>query len=106
MFNHSITEFVFLTKEYVRGAQRSAIVTQERWQEGEKQAWFLNHLRMSRILTKLDGIASELAIISRQLFAGHMAMVGSLPMRRKKNLQRILFKMAFQNRDEIDHDYL
>ena len=56
---------------------------------------------MSRILTKLDGIASELAIISRQLFAGHM--VGSLPMRRKKNLQRILFKIAFQNRDEIDY---
>ena len=33
--------------------------------------------------TQLDDIAHEQTIICRQLFAGHM--VGSLPMKRKKN---------------------
>ena len=34
--------------------------------------------------TQLDGIAHEQTIICRQLFAGHM--VGSWPIKRKKNL--------------------
>ena len=34
--------------------------------------------------TQLDDIAHEQTIICRQLFAGHM--VGSLPMKRKKNI--------------------
>ena len=34
--------------------------------------------------TQLDGIAHELTIICRQLFAGHV--VGFRPMKRKKNL--------------------
>ena len=38
--------------------------------------------------TKLDGIAHEQTIICRQLFAGHV--VGSRPMKRKKNLQRMI----------------
>ena len=38
--------------------------------------------------TQLDGIAHEQAIICRQLFAGHM--VGSQPMKRKKNLLRMI----------------
>ena len=51
-----------------------------------RKAWF--HLRMSRILfseTKLDDIAHEQTIICRQLVAGHV--VGSWPMKRKRNLQ-------------------
>ena len=38
--------------------------------------------------TLLDGIACEQTIICRQLFAGHV--VGSPPMKRKKNLFRII----------------
>ena len=52
---------------------------------------------MSRILfaakqsqTQLDGIAHEQTIICRQLFAAHV--VGSRPMKRKKNLLRMIIK--------------
>ena len=38
--------------------------------------------------TQLDGIAHEQTIICRQLFAGHT--VGSRPMKRKKNLLRMV----------------
>ena len=38
--------------------------------------------------TKLDDIVHEQTIICRQLFAGHM--VGSWPMKRKKNLQGMI----------------
>ena len=38
--------------------------------------------------TLLDGIAHEQTIICRQLFASHV--VGSRPMKRKKNLLRII----------------
>ena len=38
--------------------------------------------------TKLDDIAHEQTVICRQLFAGHV--VGSGPMKRKKNLQRMI----------------
>ena len=38
--------------------------------------------------TKLDDIAHEQTIICRQLFAGHV--LGSRPMKRKKNLQRMI----------------
>ena len=41
--------------------------------------------------TQLDGIAHEQTIICRQLFAGHV--VGSRPMKRKKNLLRITIKV-------------
>ena len=37
--------------------------------------------------TQLEGIAHEQTIICRQLFAGHV--VGSRPMKRKKNLLRM-----------------
>ena len=54
-------------------------------------------LRMCRILfaakhkasqTQLDGIAHEQTIICRQLFAGHV--VGSRPIKREKNLLRMI----------------
>ena len=38
--------------------------------------------------TQLDGIAQEQTIICRLLFAGHL--VGSRPMKRKKNLPRMI----------------
>ena len=38
--------------------------------------------------TLLDGIADEQTIICRELFAGHM--VGFRPMKRKKNLFRMI----------------
>ena len=46
--------------------------------------------------TQLDGIVHEQTIICRQLFAGHM--VGSLSMKRKKNLLRmkILFYLRLR----------
>ena len=55
---------------------------------------------MSRILfeakcqsqTQLGDIAHEQTIICRQLFAGHV--VGSWPMKRKKNLHRMIIIMT------------
>ena len=41
-----------------------------------------------RSQTQLDGIAHEQTIICRQLFAGHV--VGYQPMKRKKNLLRMI----------------
>ena len=40
---------------------------------------------------QLDGIVHEQTIICRQLFAGHV--VGSRPMKRKKNLLRMIMKV-------------
>ena len=68
--------------------KRSAIFTQEWSQEGEKNgflyAWAEYYLQPNT----LDGIAHEQTIICRQLFAGHV--VGSRPMKRKKNLLRMI----------------
>ena len=50
---------------------------------------FLNELNTICCQTKLDDIAHERAIICRQLYAGHMIM-SSQPMKRKKNLQRMV----------------
>ena len=41
--------------------------------------------------TMFDGIAHEQTIICRQLFAGHV--VGSLLMKRKKNLLRMIIRL-------------
>ena len=60
---------------------------------GRRKAWF--HLRIGTICseTQVDDIAYEQTIISRQLFAGHV--VGSQPMKRKKNFLRniIIFSL-------------
>ena len=42
--------------------------------------------------TQLDDIAHEQTIICRQLFAGHM--VGFRPMKRKKNLHRMIMSVT------------
>ena len=44
--------------------------------------------------TQLDGIAHEQTIICRQLFAGNV--VGSRPMKRKKNLLRMIIRWGEQ----------
>ena len=46
--------------------------------------------------TLLDGIAHEQTIICRQLFAGHV--VGSRPMKRKKNLLRMIISLTSKDR--------
>ena len=43
--------------------------------------------------TKLNDIAHKQTIICRQLFAGHV--VGSRPMKRKKNLHRMIIRVVF-----------
>ena len=43
--------------------------------------------------TQLDGIAHEQTIICRQLFGGHV--VRSRPMKRKKNLLRMIIHLVF-----------
>ena len=45
--------------------------------------------------TLLDGIAHEQTIICGQLFAGHV--VSSRPMKRKKNLLRMIIILYLQN---------
>ena len=74
--------------EYLREAKRSAIFTQERSQEGEILVSFTHGLNIICRQTNLDDIVHEKTIICRQLFAGHM--VGSRPMKRKKDLQRMI----------------
>ena len=50
--------------------------------------------------TQLDGIAHEQTIICRQLFAGHV--VGSRPMKRKKNLLRMMIIIINQYSHMVD----
>jgi len=87
LFYHSITKLFF--KEYLREAKRSA---------------FLHARTMSRVVSftheqniicsqiQLDDIALEQTVISRQLFAGHV--VGFEPMKRKKNLHRMIINFV------------
>ena len=74
--------------EHLWEAKRSAIFTQERSQEGESLVPFTHGWKIICRQTKLDDIAHEKTIICRKLFAGHI--VGSRPMKRKKDLQRMM----------------
>ena len=49
---------------------------------------FMHEQNIISSRTQLDNIAHEQTIICRQLFTGHM--VGSRPMKRKKNLHRMI----------------
>ena len=75
---HSITEFVFLMNIFGKRSTEPFSRKSDRKKDNEK------NIICSQ--TKLDDIAHEQTIICRQLFAGHV--VSSLPMKRKKNLQR------------------
>ena len=74
--------------KYLREA---AIFTQERSQEGEKRVfiytWTEYYLQPSTV-----GRPVEQTIICRQIFEGHL--VGSRPMKRKKNLHRIIMTVT------------
>ena len=70
-------------KEYLREAKRFAVFTQERSQEGEKGGVIYTH---------------EQNIICRQLFAGYV--VGSRPMKRKTNFQRMITSFEIFTRQE------
>ena len=77
-------------------AKRSTIFTQEWSQEGEKHGFLYTWAEYYLQPNTLDGIAHEQTIICRQLFAGHV--VGSRPMKRKKNLlQMIIIIKRVQN---------
>ena len=56
--------------------------------EGEKHSFIYAWAEYYFSQTQLDDIAHEQTIICRQLFAGHM--VGSRPMKKKKNLRWII----------------
>ena len=92
LFIRSDTEFVFYWISL--GSKRSAIFTQQRSQEGEKHGFFTHLQNIICSQTRLDGIAHEQTIICRQLFAGYV--VGSWPMKRKKNLLRMIIIIMLQ----------
>ena len=54
---------------------------------------FTHEQNIIRSQTKLNDIAYKQTIICRQLFAGHV--VGCRPMKRKKNLHRMIICVAF-----------
>ena len=51
--------------------------------------------------TQLDDIAHEQTIICRHLIAGHV--VGSQPMRRKKNLRQMIIRFSSHPRAKVRH---
>ena len=83
------------------------LFTQETSQEGEKHP-FINMHEQNVIgsQTQLNDIAYEHTIISRQLFAG--LMVDSRPMKRKKNLHRMInnFSVFFFKHACLSSPYL
>ena len=87
MFYHSITEFVFLRNIF--GKRSDLLFSLERDRNNEKSlVSFTHEQNIICSQTKLDDIAHVQTVICRQLFAGHV--VGSRPMKTKKNLQRMI----------------
>ena len=87
MFYHSITEFVFLMN--ILGKRGDLPFSRK--SDLKKEKSMVSFTRVQNIIcsqTQLDGIAHEHTIICTQLFAGHV--VGSWPMKRKKNLLRMM----------------
>ena len=96
MFYHSITEFVFLMN--ILGKRSDLPFSRKSDRKKEKSTVSFTHEQnIVCSQTLLDGIAHEQTIICRQLIAGHV--VGSRPMKRKKNLLEAnlnqLFTSAF-----------
>ena len=90
MLYHSITEFVFLMN--ILG-KRSDLPFSRKSDHKEKSTVSFTHVHIITCSqTQLDGIAHEQTIICRQLFAGHV--MGSWPMKRKKNLRRMIINLA------------
>ena len=87
MFYHSITEFVFLMN--ILGKRSDLPFSRKSDRKKEKSTVSFTHVQnIICSQTQLDGIAHEQTIICRQLFAGHV--VGYQPMKRKKNLLRMI----------------
>ena len=53
----------------------------------------MSRLLFAAIKTQLDKIAHEQTVTRRQLFAGHV--VGSWPIKRKKNLRRMIIPILY-----------
>ena len=83
-FDHRVVFY----NEYLREAKLSAIFTQGGSQEGKNVGSFTHEQNIICTQRKLDDITREQTIICRQLFADHV--VGSRPMKRTKNVQRMI----------------
>ena len=91
MFYHSITEFAFSMN--ILGKRSDLPFSRKSDRKKEKSTVSFTHVQnIICSQTQLDGIAHEQTIICRQLFAGHV--VGSRPMKRKKNLLRMIIEMS------------
>ena len=87
LFYHSITEFVFL----MNILRKQSDLPFSRKSDRKKEKSTVSFMHVQNIIcsqTQLDGIAHEQTIICRQLFVGHV--VGCQPMKRKKNLLRMI----------------
>ena len=85
---HLITEFVFFLMN-ILGKRSDLPFSRKSNRKKEKSTVSFTHVQnIICSQTQLDGIAHEQTIICRQLFAGHV--VGFQPMKRKKNLLRIM----------------
>ena len=94
MFYHSITEFVFLMN--ILGKRSDLPFSRKSDRKKEKSTVSFTHVQnIICSQTQLDGIAHEQTIICRQLFAGHV--VGSWPMKRKKNLLQMIICIIIQS---------
>ena len=81
-----MTEFVFLMN--ILGKRSDLPFSHKSDRKKEKSTVSFTHVQnIICSQTQLDGIAHEQTIICRQWFAGHV--VGSRPMKRKKNLLRM-----------------
>ena len=83
MFYHSITEFVFLMNILGKGSDLPFLQKSNRKKE-KSMVSFTQEQNIICSRTQMDGIVHEQTIICGQLFIGHM--VGSRPMKKKKNL--------------------
>ena len=90
LFYHSITEFLFLMN--ILGKRSDLPFSRKSDRKKEKSTVSFTHEQnIICSQTQLDSIAHEQTIICRQLFAGHV--VASWPMKRKKNLLRMIRMM-------------
>ena len=86
-----MTEFVFLMN--ILRKRSDLPFSRESDRKKEKSTVTFTHVQniicsQTKSQTQLDGIAHEQTIICTQLFAGHV--MGSRPMKRKKNLLRMV----------------
>ena len=81
----------FFFKMNILGKRSDRPFSRESDSKKEKSTVSITHVQNIICRQKLDGIAHEQTIICRQLFAVHV--VGSRPMKRKKNLLRMIIRI-------------